>query len=149
MTTLAYNRRAIYDYQILEKYEAGLILAGYEVKAIKTGHINLAGSFITIKNNQAYLINAYIPPYQPKNMPSDYEPKRTRKLLLHKSEIKSLIGKIKQKGLTLVPLRVYTKKRKIKLEFALAKGKRKADKRQKIIERETKRDIERVLRGKL
>jgi len=148
MTTLAYNRRVTYDYEILEKYEAGIVLAGYEVKAIKTGHINLAGSYVTLKDNEAYLINAYIPPYQPKNTPPDYEPTRSRKLLLHKSEIKSLIGKVKQKGLTLVPLRVYTKKRKIKLEFALAKGKRKIDKRQKIIERETKRKIDRIMRGK-
>lgn len=149
MTTLAYNRRATYDYEILEKYEAGLVLAGYEVKSIKTGHINLAGSYVTIKDSQSYLINATIPPYQPKNTPPDYEPTRSRKLLLHKSEIKSLIGKTKQKGLTLVPIRVYTKKGKIKLEFALAKGRRKIDKREKIIKREMKRDIERTLRGKI
>lgn len=148
MTILAYNRRATYDYQILEKYEAGMVLAGHEVKAIKTGHISLAGSYVTLKDNETYLINAYIPPYQPKNTPPDYEPTRSRKLLLHKSEIKSLIGKVRQKGLTLVPLRVYTKKRKIKLEFALAKGKRKIDKRAKIIERETKRRIDRIMRGK-
>jgi len=148
MSTLAYNRRATYDYEILEKYEAGLALAGYEVKAIKTGHLSLQGAYVTIKDNQAYLLNATIPPYQPKNTPSDYDPQRTRKLLLHKSEIKSLIGKTKQKGLTLVPLRVYTKRGKIKLEFGLGRGKRKADKREKIIQREVKRKIDRALRGK-
>ena len=148
MTTLAYNRKAAFDYDILEKYEAGLVLKGYEVKAIKTGHLSLSGAYVTIKNGEAYLINAYIPPYQPKNMPSDYDPTQTRKLLLHKTEIASLVGKTKQKGLTLIPLKAYTKKGKIKLEFALAKGKKKVDKRQKIIERETKRKIDRAIRGK-
>lgn len=148
MVTLAYNRRATFDYEILETFEAGMVLRGYEVKAIKTGHLSLAGSYVTIKNEEVYLINAYIPPYQPKNTPADYEPARTRKLLLHKSEITSLIGKTKQKGLTLVPLKAYTKKGKIKLEFALARGKRKFDKREKIIEREAKRKIDRAIREK-
>lgn len=149
MPTLATNPRAKYDYQILETYEAGLVLTGQEVKSIKTGHISLRGSYVTIKNEEAWLINAQIPPYQPKNVAVDYEPTRSRKLLLHKKEIKSLIGKGKQKGLTLVPLRIYTKKRKIKLGFALGRGKQKIDKREKIIEREAKRKIDRALRGKL
>src|SRR4030042_3306317 len=148
MPTLAYNRRATFDYEILETYEAGMVLFGYEVKAIKTGHLSFAGSYVTIRNKEVYLINAYIPPYQPKNTPADYDPARTRKLLLHKSEIASLIGKTKQKGLTLVPLKAYTKKGKIKLEFALARGKRKIDKREKIIEREAKRKIDRAIREK-
>lgn len=149
MPALAINPRAKYDYEILETYEAGMVLAGYEVKSIKTGHISLKGSYVTIKNNEAFLINAYIPPYQPKNTPDDYEPSRSRKLLLHKSEIKSLIGKIRQKSLTLVPLRVYTKRKKVKLEFALGKGKRKIDKREKIKKREVERTINRALRGKV
>ena len=149
MPTLATNPRAKYDYEILETYEAGLVLTGQEVKSIKTGHISLRGSYVTIKNEEAWLINAQIPPYQPKNAPADYQPSRTRKLLLHKKELKSLIGKTKQKGLTLVSLRVYTKRGKIKLGFALGRGKRKIDKREKIIERETKRKIDRALRGKL
>ena len=148
MPTLAYNRRATFDYEILESFEAGMVLFGYEVKAIKTGHLSLAGSYVTVRNGEVYLINAYIPPYQPKNTPADYEPTRTRKLLLRKSEIASLIGKTKQRGLTLVPLKAYTKKGKIKLEFALARGKRKFDKREKIIERETKRKIDRAIREK-
>jgi len=148
MPTLATNPRAKYDYHILETFEAGLVLAGHEVKAIKTGHLSLKGSYVTIKNKEAWLINAQIPPYQPKNTPADYQPDRTRKLLLNKKEIRSLIGQIKQKGLTLVPLRVYTKKGKIKLGFALGRGKREFDKREKIIKREVKRRIDRALRGK-
>ncbi|MBL7155195.1 MAG: SsrA-binding protein SmpB [Candidatus Portnoybacteria bacterium] len=148
MPTLATNPRAKYDYHILETYEAGMVLAGHEVKAIKTGHISLKGSYVTIKDEEAWLINAQIPPYQPKNTPTDYQPSRTRKLLLNKREIKSLIGQSKRKGLTLVPLRVYTKKGKIKLAFALGLGKRKIDKREKIIKREIKRKIDRALRGK-
>ena len=146
MKTLAVNKRATYDYEILEKYEAGISLFGYEVKSIKTGHISLKGSYVVIKNNEVYLLNAFIPPYQIKNTPSDYDPNRSRKLLLHKSEIKSLIGKIKQKGLTLVPIKLYTKRGKIKLEFALAKGKKKIDKREKIRKREIERKIRRLLK---
>ena len=148
MPTLATNPRAKYDYHILETFEAGMVLAGHEVKAIKTGHLSLKGSYVTIKDEEAWLINAQIPPYQPKNTPADYQPDRTRKLLLNKREIKSLIGQSKRKGLTLVPLRVYTKKGKIKLAFALGLGKRQADKREKIIKREVKRKIDRALRGK-
>ena len=148
MPTLATNPRAKYDYHILETFEAGMVLAGHEVKAIKTGHLSLKGSYVTIKNEEAWLINAQIPPYQPKNTPTDYQPSRARKLLLNKREIKKLIGQSKRKGLTLVPLRVYTKKGKIKLAFALGLGKRKTDKREKIIKREVKRKIDRALRGK-
>ena len=143
---LAENRRARYDYEILESYEAGLELFGYEVKAIKTGHVSLKGSYVVIRKNEAYLINAFVPPYQPANTPDDYKAERTRKLLLKKSEIKSLIGKSKAKGLTLVPLKLYTKKSKIKLEFALAKGKREIDKREQIKKREFERDKERYIK---
>lgn len=148
MATLAYNRRATFDYSILETYEAGILLAGCEVKSIRSGHLNLAGSYVTLKDNEIYLINAYIPPYQPKNIPADYDATRTRKLLLRKSEINYLIGKIGQKGLTLIPLRVYTKGSKLKLEFGLAKGKKEFDKRATIIEREDKRKIDRAMREK-
>lgn len=148
MPALTLNPRAKYDYEILETYEAGIVLTGHEVKSIKTGHIGLKGSYVTIRNNEPFLINAHIPAFQPKNTPADYEPTRARKLLLHKQEIKALIGKIRQKGLTLVPLRVYTKKGKIKLEFAVGQGKRKIDKREKIKKREAERKIERALRIK-
>jgi len=150
MSILAENRRSSYDYELLEIYEAGLVLFGFEVKAIKTGHVNLTGSFVTTKNKELFLTNALIPPYQAANTPVDYDPMRPRKLLLKKSEISSLIGKLKAKGLTLVPIRLYTKKNtlqrtqgKIKLEFAVAKGKRKIDKREIIKKRETERDIRR------
>ncbi|OGZ36600.1 MAG: SsrA-binding protein [Candidatus Portnoybacteria bacterium RIFCSPLOWO2_12_FULL_39_9] len=148
MPTLAVNPRAKYDYEILETYEAGIVLAGYEVKAVKTGHLSLKGTYVAIKNNEAFLINAHISPYQPKNTPADYEPNRLRKLLLNKQEIKTLIGRIKQKGLTLAPLRVYTKRGMVKLEFAVGKGKRKIDKREKIKKREAERKMERALKVK-
>lgn len=143
---LAENKRARFDYEILETYEAGLVLYGYEVKAIKTGHISLKGSYVVIRKREAYLINAFIPPYQPANIPEDYKPEQDRKLLLKKSEIKSLIGKSKQKGLTLVPLRIYTKRGKVKIGLAVGKGKRKIDKREVIKKREAEREIERKLR---
>lgn len=139
------NKRAYFDYEILEKYEAGIQLFGFEVKAIKTGRLSLKGSFAAIKNNEAYLINAQIPPYQPKNTPKNYDQSRTRKLLLRKSEIKNLIGKSKQKGLTLVPLGVYTKRGLIKVEIGIGRGKRKIDKREKI----KKREMERKIREKI
>ena len=148
MKIFAENKKAYFNYQILEKFEAGIVLAGYEVKSIKSGRINLAGSYVIIKNEEAYLINASIPPYQPKNVPPEYDPSRQRKLLLKKKEIKYLIGKTRQKGLTLVPLKMYTKKREVKLEFGVAKGKKKADKRELIKKREVKREIRKALKGK-
>lgn len=141
------NKRVYFDYQILETYEAGVELRGFEVKAIKTGHINLAGSYATIKNNQLWLFNADIPPYQPKNTPADYDSKRTRRLLVKTSEIKSLMGHVKEKGLTLVPLKVYTKNRRIKMEIGLAKSKKEFDKRETIKKREAQRQIQEKLRG--
>lgn len=143
---LAENRKARYDYEILDSYEAGLALRGCEVKSIKTGHISLKGSYVVIKDNEAYLINAFVPPYQPANTPDDYNPERSRKLLLKKSEIQSLIGKSKQKGLTLIPLKIYTKQGKIKLGFAVGKGKRKTDKREAIKKREVEREMQRKIR---
>jgi SsrA-binding protein len=139
MKILAENKRAKFDYELLETYEAGLVLRGFEVKAIKTGRVNLLGSYVVGKGNEFYLINAFIPSYQPSNTPEDYDPNRSRKLLLKKNEINSLIGKGKAKGLTLIPIKIYTKKSRIKLEFAIGKGKRKIDKREII----KKRDMER------
>ncbi len=126
-----------------------MVLAGFEVKGIKNGRMTLKGSYVVIKNEEVFLINAQIMPYQPKNTPKDYQPSRTRKLLLNKSEIKRLIGKTKEKGLTLVPIRVYTKHRKLKLEFGLGLGKRKTDKREVIKKREAQRKIRRALREKV
>ncbi len=148
MAEYTFNRRATYEYEFLEKYEAGLVLSGFEVKAIKTGHISLQGAYVVITNGEAWLLNANIPAYQAKNTPAGYEPTRSRKLLLHKAEISALIGKSKQKGLTLVPLRVYTKKAKLKLEFALSRGKKEFDKREKIKKREFEREKQKALRSK-
>lgn len=147
MKTYALNKRAKYDYDILETLEAGLVLKGHEVKSIKTGHISLKGAYVVIKGNEAFLINAQVSPFQPKNMPEDYNPDRTRKLLIHKQEIKSLIGKSKEKGLTLVPIKMYNEKGKIKLEFGIGRGKRKIDKREFIKKREIKREIEKKLKS--
>ncbi len=150
MKILAENKKAYYNYQILEKFEAGLSLIGQEVKSIKSRGVSLASSYVIIRDEEVFWIGAKIPPYQPKNISADYNSERSRKLLLKKTEIKYLIGKSKQKGLTLIPLRLYTKEGKIKLEFAIAKGKKKFDKRELIKKREAKREIERALkRGRL
>ena len=98
MKLLANNKKAYHDYEISDKFEAGLVLIGSEVKSIKTGHISIKGSYVVLRGEEAYLIGAYIPPYQPKNMPKDYNPERSRKLLLNKKELKELLGKSKQKG---------------------------------------------------
>lgn len=139
------NKRAYFDYEILEKYEAGIELKGFEVKSIKNGRINFAGSYAIVKNNEIWLLNTDIPAYQPKNTPMDYDSKRTRRLLLTKLEIKNLIGKIHEKGLTLLPLKAYTKNGKVKIEIGLAKSRKKYDKRELIkkrdIERETGRNL--------
>ncbi|MBI2639873.1 MAG: SsrA-binding protein SmpB [Candidatus Sungbacteria bacterium] len=147
MAVYSVNRRALFDYEILETYEAGVELYGFEVKAVKTGHVNIAGSYIVVRGGEAWLLNASIPPYQPKNTPPDYDETRSRKLLLHKSEIRELIGKSAQKGLTLIPLRVYDKKSRIKIEFGLGRHKKKHDKRETIKEREAGREIERGLKN--
>jgi SsrA-binding protein len=140
------NKRAYFDYDFLEKFEAGIILTGQEVKSIKLGRMNLSGSYVIIRNNEAYLINAQIPPYQPQNTPKNYEPTRARKLLLKKDEIRYLIGKSQERGLTLTPLRVYSKKEKIKLEFAVSRGRKKADKKEVIKKRETDRELKAYLK---
>lgn len=148
MKSLAYNKKASFDYEILEKFEAGIELLGHEVKSVKTGHISIKEAFVTIKGNELFLTNALIPPYAPAGKLKDYNPTRSRRLLLHKDQIKKLIGKARTEGLTLVPIQVYTRRRFLKLEFALGKGKRKIDKRQKIQEREENRKIKRVLKNK-
>lgn len=147
MTVYAVNKRATFDYELLEKLEGGLVLAGHEVKSIKTGHISLKGAFITVKDSELYLTNAHIPPYQQANVPESYDPYQSRKVLVRRRELNSLIGKIKQKGLTLVPIKLYSKHRLIKLEFAVGKGKRQVDKREDIKKREANVSIRRAMRG--
>jgi SsrA-binding protein len=139
------NRKAYFDYEIMETYEAGIELFGFEVKAIKTGRLNLTGSFAVIKDKEAWLLNANIPAYQPKNAPKNYDPIRTRRLLLHKKELKELIGASAQKGLTIVPLKMYNKKGLIKILIGLSRHKKQKDKRETI----KKRDIEREVRREL
>ncbi len=147
MGIFAQNKKAYFDYEILETFEAGMVLIGQEVKAIKTRHISLKGSYVVITGEELFLIGVNIPAYQPKNAPKDYEPERSRKLLLKKSEIRYLIGKTKQRGLTLIPLKVYTKKTRIKLEFGIARGKKKYDKREVIKKREFEREKARTLKN--
>jgi len=149
MSDYAFNRQAGFEYEFLDKYEAGLILGGQEVKSIRAGRLSLQGAYIVIKGEEAWLLNANLPPYQPNNLRAEYDPLRSRKLLLHKHEIRSLIGQSKQAGLTLAPIRVYNSKGKIKLEFVLARGKKNRDKRQAIGQREADRQIQRAVRGKI
>lgn len=144
METLAVNKKARFDYELLETFEAGLVLKGHEVKSIKAGHVSLKNSFVTFKNTELYLTNAHITPYKQAGNLENNDPTAPRKLLLKKSEIKKLIGKTKTEGLTLVPISMYNKKSLIKLEFALGKGKKKFDKRQTIRDRENKIEIERT-----
>ena len=146
MKVLSKNKKAYFNYEIIDRFQAGICLIGQEVKSIKSGRINLAGSYVVLRGEEVYLVGANVPPYQPKNAPPDYDPERSRKLLLRKAEIKQLIGKCKEKGLTLVPLKVYTIKGRIKIEFGVAKGRKKTDKRQLIKKRETDKEIERELK---
>ena len=146
MANYAENRKAYFNYEILEKYEAGIELLGTEVKSVRNGRMSLEGAFVIVRGGEVYLINSNIPPYQVKNSPKDYDETRTRRLLLHKNEIDELTGKSQQKGLTLVPLRLYNKSGKIKLEFALVRGKKKYDKREKLRKEEAGRKIQRALK---
>ena len=146
MSQWSYNKEAGFNYEILEKFEAGLKLLGFEVKAIKAGKMNLAGSYVGVRGDEAFLIGASIAPYQVKNTPEYYEPTRTRKLLLNKKELTVLANFESKKGLTIIPISVYNKGRHIKLEVAVARGKKRFDKRQTIKKRETERDMRRTLK---
>ncbi|MEA3453236.1 MAG: SsrA-binding protein SmpB [Patescibacteria group bacterium] len=146
MKVLAENKKAYHDYQIIENFEAGIVLNGQEVKSIRLGRANLRGAFVVIKEEEAFLLNADIPAYQPKNAPPDYDSQRSRKLLLKKAEIKHLIGKSGTKGLTLVPLRMYTQRRKIKIEIGIAKSKSKRDKREVLKKRASDKEMKRELK---
>jgi SsrA-binding protein len=142
---VAVNRRAYHDYFIDEKYEAGVILTGTEVKSVRNGRTNLRDGYVRIDNGEAWLENVHISPYAQGNL-MNHEPLRPRKLLLHRKEISSLIGKVKQRGYTLIPLRVYFSRNHAKVEVGLARGKRQYDKREAIAEREAKREIARAVR---
>ena len=146
MGSYAENRKARFNYEFLEKYETGIELVGTEVKSVRGGQMSLEGAFVIVRGGEAFLINANIPPYQPLNAPKDYDPFRNRKLLLTKKEITELAGSEKNKSLTIVPISVYNKNRKIKVEIALVKGKKKFDKRETLKKRDTDRDIRRTLK---
>lgn len=145
---LVENKRARFDYEILKEFEAGIELLGNEVKALREKRASLAGARVLVRGNEAYLVGATIQPYQPGNTPDSYEPERVRRLLLTKRELNELAGADVAKGLTLIPLSLYNKKRRLKLSFALARGKKQKDKRQDIKERETNIAIERTLKRK-
>ena len=146
MASYAENRKARFNYEIRERFEAGIELWGTEVKAVRAGQMSLEGAFVIVRGREAFLINANIPPYQPKNAPKDYDPLRNRKLILTRKEITELAGSEKNKSLTIVPLLVYNKGKKIKAEIALVRGKKKYDKRETIKRRETEREIGRTLK---
>lgn len=139
---LSENRKAGFDYNILEKYEAGMVLFGQEVKSIKAGRVNLAGSYVTINNAEPFLVGVKVPPWQPNNIGAGYQEDRPRKLLLNKKEINELLGSSQKKGFSLIPLKLYEKNGRIKLEFGLAQGKKKYDKKEKIKNRDIERNTQ-------
>lgn len=139
------NRKARHEYLILQSLEAGIVLVGTEVKSLRQGKANLVDSYATIKNGEVWLLNLHISEYVQGNI-NNHDPKRERKLLLNKSEIRKLVGKTKEKGLTLIPLRLYFKKGKVKVEIALAKGKKTYDKRKDIARKDFQRDQERKIK---
>ena len=146
MKILSKNKNAYFEYHILEELEAGISLIGHEVKAIKTGRISLKGSYASIREGEIFLIGATIPPYQVKNTSKNYDEKRDRKLLLKKRQIRYLADKIEKKGLTIVPLKVYSVKGKVKIGIGLVKGKKMFDKRAKIKQKNTEREMQREMK---
>lgn len=141
---VAQNRRAAHDYFLEERFEAGLVLLGSEIKSIRAGKVNLKEAYVSVEGGQAYLIHAHIATYDPAAR-ENHEPLRTRKLLLHKKQIRKLADEVQQKGYTLIPTRLYLSKGRAKIEIALAKGKKQYDKRQTIAKREAERAIAREL----
>jgi SsrA-binding protein len=143
--TIALNRRARHEFSITDTFEAGIVLTGTEIKSIRAGKVNLADAYARIERDEAWLIGAHIAPFEQANR-YNHEPKRTRKLLLHRDEIDELLGKTKSKGLTIVPLRLYlTGKGRAKLELGLARGKQLHDRRRDIAERDSRRDVAREM----
>jgi SsrA-binding protein len=141
------NRQARYLYEILETYEAGIELVGTEVKSIRAGKVNLRDGFALIRNGEILLLNVQISPHQTTSQTFNHEPTRTRKLLLHREEIRKLIGKVEQQGLTLVPLKMYMKRGWVKVDLALVRGKKLYDKREDIKKRDDQRSMQRALKN--
>ena len=144
--TIATNRRARHEYEILETHEAGLVLRGTEVKALRAGHITFKDSYAAVRNGEAWLLGCHISPYS-HGTDANHDPERDRKLLLHARELSRLAGKVAERGLTLVPLRLYFKSGRVKLEIGLARGKKLHDKRSAIREREVAREMDREARA--
>jgi SsrA-binding protein len=144
--TIATNRRARHDFEILETVEAGLVLRGTEVKSLRGSHVTFKDAFATIRNNEAWLVGCHINPYS-HGTDANHDPERDRKLLLHRKEISRLTGKVAERGLTLIPLRLYFKSGRAKLEIGLARGKKLHDKRSALRERETRREMEKAVRA--
>ncbi|HEU0022579.1 MAG TPA: SsrA-binding protein SmpB [Dehalococcoidia bacterium] len=144
--TITVNRKAFHDYEILEKYEAGLVLTGAEIKSVRGGRADLRDAYARLQNGELWLVNAHIAPYDPASI-HNHDPRRPRKLLLHRSQIAELNAAVAQKGLTIVGLRIYIKNHFAKVELGLARGKRQYDKRQTMIERELDLDARRAVRA--
>ncbi|MDD5318788.1 MAG: SsrA-binding protein SmpB [Candidatus Pacebacteria bacterium] len=144
--SLIKNAKVTFDYEILETYTAGIELVGVEVKSVRAGRGSLKGAHVTIRGGEAYLIDAEIPAFQPKNAPKDFDPLRRRTLLLHKKELEKLAQSENTKGFTIVPISMYSKGRFIKIDIAIARGKKKYDKRESIKKRESSREINRTMK---
>jgi len=147
MSTYIQNKKARFNYVLRETFEAGAVLTGAEVKAIRNGKGKLEGAHVVVRGGEAFLVGAHVSPYQEKNTPESYDPERTRKLLLSKKELAHLEVESEQAGLTIVPIKWYNAGQKLKLEIALGRGKKKADKRETLKERDSKRAIDRILKS--
>ena len=145
---VAENRKARHDYFIEESYEAGIVLTGSEIKAIRAGRLNLRGGYARVENGEIWLHDVHISPYDQSGKYYNHEPTRPRKLLLHRREISRILGQVERQGFTLVPLRIYFKGRRAKVDLGLARGKKLYDKREDIAKRESKRDIERAMKAR-
>jgi SsrA-binding protein len=144
--TVSVNRKAFHDYFIEEEYEAGIVLSGSEIKAIRAGRVNLRGAYARVENGEAWLMDAHISPYEQAGTYGAYEPTRPRKLLLHRREIGRLVGQLEAKGLTVVPLDIHFKGRRAKVKLGVARGKKLFDKREATAERDANRQLERVVK---
>lgn len=147
MKSLIENKKARLEYEFLETFEAGMALSGFEVKSLRDGRGSLVGARVVVRGGEAFLAGATIPPYQEKNAPKGYDPERSRRLLLNKKEIAELGSSEGQKGLTIIPTMVYNKARRLKLQVAIARHKKKHDKREALKERDSKRSIRRTLKN--
>jgi len=145
--TIAENRRARHDYQLLDRFEAGLVLTGTEVKSLRSGRATLAHAYAEVRDGEAWLVGLEISVYDQGNR-ANHEPMRARKLLLHRREIDSLYGKVREKGLTIVPTRLYFKDSRVKVELAVARGKEQRDKRRDLMDRDAKRQMERAVKSR-